>query len=560
MSISRPDPVPVAGRRLAAAVGDGWTLAALAVAAFIALPILAVAWYALFPRENIWPHLIATTLPRYLGNSLGLMAVVGVMSAAIGTGAAWLTVMTRFPGRRLLDGLLFAPLAVPAYIGAYALVDFLEYAGPVQSALREAFGWRSARDYWFPEIRSFWAAALVLSFGLYPYVYLLCRAAFREQSACALEVGRTLGCGPWGVFFRIALPLARPAIVIGVAVAMMETLNDFGAVDYFAVQTLTTGIFTVWLEAANRGGAAQIACVSLALVLGLLLAERKSRARRRYHSLSRRQRPLEPVPLRPLAGIVAMILCAIPVLIGFVLPVGVMLHHALGHAGQWADPALWRAALHTLALAVAAAVLALGAALVTVYGARNAASALPRRILPVIQIGYAAPGAVIAIGILLPFAAFDHALADAIAALTGHDPGLVVTGSAAGIVLAYLVRFFAVAQGGVESGLARVTPAMDMAARSLGRSPRQVLREIHLPLMRGSILTAGLLIFVDSVKELPATLILRPFDFDTLSTLTHTQATLERLEQAAPGALMIVAAGLLPILLLRGSTLSAQGG
>jgi iron(III) transport system permease protein len=556
-----PETPPVArGPRFLRSGWDGWTVASLLIAAFVAMPLVAVGWYALFPRENIWPHLISTTLPRYLGNSLGLMAVVGAMTAAIGIGAAWLTVMTRFPGRRILDGLLFAPLAVPAYIGAYALVDFLEYAGPVQTALRDSFGWRTAREYWFPEIRSFWAAALVLSFGLYPYVYLLCRAAFREQSACALEVSRALGCGPWGAFRRVALPLARPAIVIGVAVAMMETLNDFGAVDYFAVQTLTTGIFSVWLEGGNRGGAAQIACVSLLIILGLLVAERRGRAQRRYHNLSRRQRPLEPVPLSPLAGVVALVACTIPVLIGFVLPVGVMLSHALDRTEVWTDPALWRAAGHTLGLSGAAALIALAAGLVMVYGARNAASPLPRRMMPLTQIGYAAPGAVIAIGIMLPFAAFDHAVADTILALSGWDPGLFLSGTAAAIVAAYLVRFFAIAQGGVESGLGRVTPSMDMAARSLGRSPGQVLREVHLPLMRGSILTAGLLIFVDSVKELPATLILRPFNFDTLATMTHIQASLERLELAAPGALVIVAVGLLPILLLRESSLAEREG
>ncbi|HEU0222681.1 MAG TPA: ABC transporter permease subunit, partial [Paracoccaceae bacterium] len=307
---------------------DGWTFAALAIAAIVIVPIAAIALLALFPRENVWPHLLATTLPRYLGNSLGLMLVVGTMTAAIGTGAAWLTSMTRFPARRLFDGLLFAPLAVPAYIGAYALVDFLEYAGPVQTALRAAFGWNSARDYWFPEIRSFWAAAIVFSFSLYPYVYLLARAAFREQSAAALEVARALGCGPWGSFRRVALPLARPAIAIGTAVAMMETLNDFGAVDYFAVQTLTTGIFTVWLEGRNAGGAAQIACTALLVMLGLLAAERAARAGRRFHNMSKRYHPIEPTPLGPLTRWIACLACLIPILAGFVLPVGVMLSHA----------------------------------------------------------------------------------------------------------------------------------------------------------------------------------------------------------------------------------------
>lgn len=545
--------MPPAPARLAGAA-RGWTAAGLLVAALVVLPLVSVAAIAFFPRENVWPHLLATTLPRYLGNSLALMAAVGLLAAAIGTGAAWLVTMTRFPGRGLLEALLFAPLAVPAYVGAYALVDFLEYAGPVQGGLRALFGWTSARDYWFPEIRSFGAAVVVFAFGLYPYVYLLARAAFREQSVCALEVSRALGCGPWGSFRRVALPLARPAIVTGTAVAMMETLNDFGAVDFFAVQTLTNGIFSIWLEGSNAGGAAQLACVILLLILGLLVIERRGRAERRFHHTSKRQRPIDPVALSPGTALLAAGLCAIPVLGGFVLPVGVMLSHALDHPGIWAEPALLRAALHSFALAGVAATVAVGAALVLASAARTAKRPLPALLVPLTQLGYATPGAVIAVGLLIPLAAADNAVADAVLALTGFDPGLLVTGSAAAIVLAYLVRFFAVAQGGVESGLSRVTPAMDMAARSLGRGPGRVLREVHLPLARASVLTAGLLVFVDAVKELPATLILRPFDFDTLATLTHMEASLERLGRAAPGALAIVAVGLLPVALLHWST------
>ncbi|RMF37764.1 MAG: iron ABC transporter permease [Alphaproteobacteria bacterium] len=529
---------------------DGWTVGALVIALIVAVPLVAVIGIAFFPRENIWPHLISTTLPRYLGNSLGLMALVGTISAAIGTGAAWLVVMTDFPFRRLLEGLLFAPLAVPAYIAAYALVDLLEYAGPVQTGLRGLFGWHSARDYWFPEIRSFWSAGIVLGFALYPYVYLLARAAFREQSAGALDVARTLGCGPWRSFLRVSLPLARPAIVIGTAVAMMETLNDFGAVDYFAVQTLTTGIFSVWLEGGNAGGAAQIACVSLAVILGLLMIERAGRARRRFHNTARQFRPPMREALRPLTGWLACALCLIPILIGFVLPVSVMLSHVLGRADLFAGAALWRAGLHTLVLSGATAVLALAAGLVLAYGARLSRHRLLRALTPLTQLGYAAPGAVVALGVLIPFAALDNAAADAVLALTGWDPGLVITGSAAAVVLAYLVRFFAVAQGAMDSALGRVSPSMDMAARSLGRTPRRVLSEIHLPLMRSSILTAGLVIFVDAAKELPATLILRPFNFDTLATLTYNQASLERLDLAAPPALVVVVLGILPLVLM----------
>ncbi|WP_118132945.1 iron ABC transporter permease [Oceanicella sp. SM1341] len=538
------------GPRFFRAGWDRWTLGALAIAALVVAPLIAVALIALFPTENIWPHLVSTVLPRYLANSLGLVICVGGATAVIGTGCAWLTTMCAFPGRRWLEPLLFAPLAVPAYIGAYALVDLLEYAGPVQGALRELFGWRSARDYWFPEIRSFWAAATVLSLGYYPYVYLLARAAFREQSVSALEVSRALGQGPWGSFWRVAVPLARPAIFIGAAVAAMETLNDFGAVDFFAVQTLTTGIFSIWLEAYNAGGAAQIACVMLALILGLMLVERRSRAKRRYHNMSKRYRPVERARLGPVARWLAFLACLAPFALGFLLPVGVMLSHAMDDPAVWQRAALWRAGLNTVWLSLLTAVIAVAAGLFMVYGARNSASRLPRLLAPVTQVGYAAPGAVIAVGVLIPFAALDHRVADGIEALTGHDPGLILTGSTAAVVFAYLVRFFAVAQGAMESAMGRVTPSMDMAARSLGRTRGGALRDVHLPMIRSSILAAGMVVFVDTAKELPATLILRPFNFDTLATHTHMQAKSEQLSAAAPSALAIVALGLLPVVLL----------
>lgn len=271
---------------------DRWTIGALLIAALILAPLVAVCWIALFPTENIWPHLIATALPGYVYHTVMLMLMTGIGAAMIGAGAAWLVVMTEFPGRRSFEWMLLAPLAVPAYIGAYALVDFLEYAGPVQVTLREFFGWRDSRDYWFPEIRTIWSAGFVLTMSLYPYVYLLARAAFREQSVCALEVSRSLGCGPWKTFFRVGIPLARPAIVAGVAIVAMETLNDFGAVDFFAVRTLTAGVFSVWLEGANSGGAAQISCVILLFVLVVLGLESAGRHGKRYHSMSRRYRPI----------------------------------------------------------------------------------------------------------------------------------------------------------------------------------------------------------------------------------------------------------------------------
>ncbi len=533
---------------------DPWSVGAIVIAALVIFPLLSVVWIAFFPTENIWGHLVETTLPRYLKNSLILMFSVGIISAAIGTGAAWLVVTARFPFRRVLEWALLMPLALPAYIGAYALVDFLEYAGPVQTLMRGWFGWQDSRDYWFPEIRSMWAAIFVLSLSMYPYIYLLARAAFREQSANMIEVARALGSGPWAIFLRVALPLARPAIAAGMAIVMMETLNDFGTVDFFAVQTLTTGIFTTWLLGYNAGGAAQIACVILALVLFLAAFEKISRRNRRYHNLSSKRVPVSPVILSGGKAWLASVACFIPFAAGFAVPLSVIASHAFENPDYWLDAGLWRATLNTLTLAGSAAVLTVLGALFLVYGARQSRSRLPRNLLPVTSIGYAAPGAVLAIGILFPLAAFDNTLADLIEGVFGWDIGLLLTGSAAAIVFAYFVRFFAIGLGSVDSALGRVTPSMDMASRSLGRGTGQTLREIHVPLIRGSVLIAGMLIFVDGVKELPATLILRPFNFDTLATRVYSEASLENLGQAAPAAIFVTIVGLLPVVLLARSS------
>lgn len=529
---------------------DPWSLGAALIAALVLVPILAVVWMGFFPTENIWPHLLATTLPRYFRTTVILMLSVGLLAGAVGTGAAWLVTMYRFPGRRWLQWALFLPLAIPAYVGAYALVDFLEYAGPVQRTLRAVFGWQSARDYAFPEVRSLGAAIVVLSAALYPYVYLLARAAFREQSGGTYEVARALGAGPWRRFFRVGLPLARPAVAAGMAVAMMETVNDFGTVNYFAVQTLTTGIFTVWLEQFNAGGAAQIALVILGLVLMLALLERAGRRGLRFHRIARQTRPVTPEPLLGARGWLATGLCLVPFVMGFVLPIGVIGSHAASSSEGWADPGLIRAAINTVLTGGIAALITVAAGLFMVYGVRLSGRQLPRLLLPVTTIGYAAPGAVLAVGVLIPLAAADHKLADGILALTGSDPGLILTGSAFAVVYAWGVRFFAIAQSAADGAMGRVSPSLPMAARSLGRTRRGVLSSVYLPLIRGSVGTALLLVFVDCVKELPATLILRPFGFDTLATRTYEKASLENLTDAAPAALMVSAVGLAAVVLL----------
>ncbi len=541
---------PETGRKIRRLRLDPWSVTAVTIAAIVLGPIVAVGWIAAFPSENIWPHLISTTLPRYLSNTLLLMFGVGLLAAAMGTGAAWLIARYDFALSRWLEWLLLLPLAVPAYVGAYALVDLLEYAGPVQTGMRALFGWQDARDYWFPEIRSLGSAIVVLAAALYPYVYLLARAAFHEQSGASEEVAMSLGQGALARLRRVGLPLARPAVAAGTAIVMMEAVNDFGTVDYFAVQTLTTGIFTTWLEAGNAGGAAQIASVVLILVIVLVMLEKISRRKARFFNLGGRHRPVARKRLGGARGVLATVLCLIPFTLGFILPAGTILRHALTRVEFWADPGLYRALWHTVSVGAIAATATVIGGLLMVYGVRLSGRALPRLLQPVTTIGYAAPGAVLGVGILIPLAAFDNAFADMVLAVTGYDPGLLLTGSAFALVLAYFVRFFAIAQGAADAALERVSPSLPMAARSLGRRQGQVLREVYLPLITGSVGSALLLVFVDCVKELPATLLLRPFNYDTLATRVHDQASLENLAEAAPAAIMVILVGLSAVMLL----------
>ena len=550
MTLADPATRPQGAHALRRKHFNPWSLGAIVIAGVVLAPIVAVLWIAAFPTDNIWPHLLSTTLPRYMSNTLVLMLCVGLLTAMVGTGAAWLVSRYDFVGRRWMEWLLLLPLAIPAYIGAYALVDFLEYAGPVQTTLRELMGWQTSRDYWFPEIRSKGAAVIVLAAALYPYVYLLARAAFREQSGSAEEVAQSLGAGALQRFWRVGLPMARPAIAAGVAIVMMETVNDFGTVDYFAVQTLTTGIFSVWLESNNAGGAAQIASVVLALVIILVTLEKSSRRKLRFFNLSTRFRPVARVRLGGTAGLLALASCLVPFLMGFILPTGVIMSHALANLEEWNNPALIRATLNTLTVGGIAAVVTVLAGLFLVYSVRLSGRTLPRLLLPVTTIGYAAPGAVLGVGILIPLAMADHAIADTVEALTGRNIGLVLTGSSFALILAYCVRFFAIAQGAADAAMGRVSPNLALAARSLGRNNAQVLGAVYAPLIRASVASALLLVFVDCVKELPATLLLRPFNYDTLATRVHEQASLENLGDASPAALLVIFVGLCAVGLL----------
>jgi len=525
------------------------TWVAVGIAAFFAIPVLSVLANLALPSAGTWQHLVATVLPQYILNTCLLALGVGLGVPVIGAGCAWLVTMCRFPGRNLFEWALILPLAVPAYVMAYTYTDFLQFAGPVQSLLREVAGW-APRSYWFPEIRSLGGAIAMLILVLYPYVYLLSRAAFLEQSVCALEVSRTLGCSPWGSFFRVALPLARPAIAAGTALALMETLADYGTVSFFGVQTFTTGIVRAWISFGDRVAAAQLASLLLGFVLVVLVLERWNRGRARYHHTSSRYQRLPGYRLRGLKAGLAVAACLLPLTLGFLLPALILLKMSLEAGDAQFGTRFFQLALNSFTLASISAMLAVVLAVVMAYGQRlnpNRWGALANRMA---SMGYAVPGTVIAVGVLIPFARLDNALDAWLRANFGISSGLILTGSIAALVFAYLVRFLAVSLNTVEASLAKVRQTMDDAARSLGVGPGGTLFQVHAPLMWGSLLTAALVVFVDVMKELPATLVMRPFNFDTLAVQAYNLASDERLTEASTASLAIVAVGILPLILL----------
>jgi iron(III) transport system permease protein len=527
-----------------------WTVGALLVSAIIILPAATIAVLALRGEESIWPQLAGTVLPVYVVQTVALMAGVGILSFVIGSGTAWLITMYRFPGRRVLKWALVLPLAIPTYIAAYCFLHVFDYAGPVQSTLRAIFGWSAPSDYRFPELRSLPGAIGVLSFVLYPYVYLTARASFLKQGAAQIEVARTLGAGIPAAFRTIALPLARPAIVAGVSLAMMECLNDIGAVEFFGVRTLSVGVYTTWLGKGNLAGAAQLAAVMLIFVIGLIVLERSGRPGQRLDTMSRKEVPLSGIRLEGGIALLASVACAVPIMLGFLLPAGVLLGFALQRGGLVTTQAFGAAAFNSVSVSAIAAAVILLAGLFIAYAQRLARTPAVSGAVWLVTAGYAIPGAVLGIGVLVPLAAFDNGLDAIMRRLFGLSTGLVLTGSVAALIYAYSVRFLAIALGSLEAGLGRVTPSLTAAARTLGRGPVAALVEIDLPLLRPALLSAALLVFVEAMKELSATLILRPFNFETLATLVYAQASLDQLEDTGLAALTIVAVGIAPVILL----------
>ena len=516
---------------------------AILIASVVALPVAFVVLSVFAGAGDTWEHLAATALPRYVVNTALLLALVTCGVVSMGVVSAWLVTAYRFPGRGVLEWALLLPLAMPAYVMAYAYTDWLQFTGEVQTALRGLTGWQ-AREYWFPDVRSLPGAAVMLSFALYPYVYLVARTAFLDLSRSAIEAGRLAGYGAFGAFARVAVPLARPAIVAGSALALMETLADFGTVSYFGVEVFTTGIFKAWLSMGDSVAAAQLSACLLGFVVLLLALERVNRGRAAYHGPApRRARPHE---LHGFASALAFVACGAPVMFGFALPALL-----LGRlACEEAIPAARLATLagNSFSIAALSAFVAVAAALVMAYAARLTRSPLVAFANRIAGLGYAVPGAVIAVGVLVPLGRLDNALAGWLEASFGMKPGLLLTGTIAALVYAYLVRLLAVSLQTTNAGLAKITPSMEDAARSLGATPAATLARVHAPLLAPSLATAALLVFVDVLKELPATFALRPFNFDTLAVEAYNLAKDERLAEAALPSLAIVAAGLLPVI------------
>ncbi|WP_370207419.1 ABC transporter permease [Pararhodobacter marinus] len=529
----------------------GWTLGALVIAAFIALPILAVVAQVFLPSDGAWAHLASTVLPLYLRNSLFLVMLTIALAAAMGVGAGWLIAGFEFRGRGVLQWALMLPMTMPGYVIAYVYYETFTFAGPVQSALRALFGW-GRRDYWFPDIASLPGAAIMLALVLYPYVYLLARAAFATQSLHLIEAARALGQSARGAFFRVALPMARPAIVAGCAFVGMETLADFGTVQHLGVQTLTSGIFRTWFARGEPVAAAQIAALLIGLVGVALVLERLLRGSRRYVGDPGGQ-SASAAARRPLTGwraAIVMGLCAFPIVAGFVFPFADLARRAFLVGDPMWGPRFYAFAGNSLMLAALAALVLLTLGVFLAYARRLDGGPAVRGALGVAGIGYAMPGAVIAVGILLPLSWVDRSLDAWMRETFDISTGLLLTGSYFGLIFAYAVRFLAISLNTIEASLQRIPPSLDEAARGLGSGPARTLATVHFPLLRGGLLSAAIFIFADVLKELPATLIVRPFNLDTLAIRTYRLASDGRLDEASTSAMLIVAIGIIPVILL----------
>lgn len=530
-----------------------WSLAGYALATILVLPLVALILQALQPDEAVFGHLMATVLPTYIINSLLLIFWVSLGALLLALPCAWLMARCEFVGRRYLQWALLLPLAMPGYIVAYVYTDLLDYAGPVQRSLRSIFGWSSPQDYFFPDIRTLGGAACMLSLVLFPYIYLLARTAFMEQSLSLAHASRIMGCSPWQSFWRLSLPMARPALAVGVALVAMETAADFATVNYFAVPTLTTAVYDTWLGYGNLTAAAKLSAIILLVVFSLIGFERFARRKQQLFQKQSRIQASDLYRLSAAQTAVALSFCATLLLLAFLLPFGILLSYAIGYFEQSWDESFWQLSLNSLSLALITSFICCLIALLLMFVRRissRPSDALPSRLA---STGYALPGTVLAIGVLVPLTMLDFAINDLADLLGLNGPGLILTGSVVALIFAFCVRFVAIAIGSLESSYKRISPSLDMVSLTMGQSPRQLLQRVHLPLLGKGLFAGALLVFIESMKELPAALLLRPVGFENLATYVFQFVSDEKLEHGALAAIVIVLVGLVPLIYLNRS-------
>lgn len=526
-------------------------------ALLVVMPVMALVVMAFSGDTQSLMHVAGTTAPHATVTTLILLAGIAAATGITGAATAWLVSFFAFPGRRIFAWALMLPLAVPTYISAYAFTDFFTFTGPVQGLVRRLGGFELARDYWFPDIRSLWGAVLVFSTVLYPYVYLAMRGLFLMQGRRAIEAAAILGAGHFRTLRQVLLPLARPALALGIILALMETLNDIGATEYLGIRTLTYSVFSTWVNQSDLAGSAQIALILLLVVTALIFAERWARRGQRFAEVGQgsAHAPFQHIRLTGPAAAGAVLACLAPVALGFGVPFIIMAGHALRYAGRGIDAGLIEALSTSVGFAAAAAVVTALVALLLSYAVRVSGTKTMQGLVRIASVGYAMPGTIIALGIFLPLARLDNLIDAAAGSLWGISTGLLITGSGATLVYAYAVRFMAIAEGSIDGGLRKLSPSLDMAALSYGRNRLQILLEVLLPLMRPALATAALLVFIDSLKELSATLLLRPFGVETLAIYAHDLASRGRIEQASGAAVIIVIAGIVPVIILTATAL-----
>lgn len=530
-----------------------WSATSYLVAVILTLPLAAIIIQSAVPDESIFSHLLNTVLPTYIRNTLLLMVLVCAGAIVIAIPAAWLVARCDFPGRRIFQWALLLPLAMPAYVVAYVYTDLLDYAGPVQRGLRYLFGWQSPQDYFFPDVRTLGGASMMLALVLFPYIYLLARTAFLEQSSSLQHAARVMGCGPWRSFWRLSLPMARPALAVGGALVAMETAADFATVSYFAVPTLTTAVYDTWLGYGSLSVAAKLSAIMLLVVFSMVGVERFARRKQKLFQKHTELNYGDRYPLSTTKGYLAMLYCSGLLGMAFLLPFIIL----VGYGWQYFDVS-WNSdflnySFNSLYLAVLVSIITVFIAVLLMFVRRCS----PRRIdkLPsrLASMGYALPGTVLAIGILVPLTYLDFVINDLYAYFNVRGPGLILSGSVFVLLFAFSVRFAAIAIGSVENSYKRISPTLDMASITMGLKPKMLLWRVHLPLLRRGIFAGLLLVFIESMKELPAALLLRPVGFENLATYVYQFVSDEQLEHGALAAIVIVLVGLIPLIYLNRS-------